>query len=406
MAIDADAPAARTGRTSGMAEAVPHRGPWALVGHVLRHPAKGWRAVARAPVASAALLVGVAAPLAAIGPAARLVRTLIYGDGSTGIIEYRPTTAGALATALVGWAAALVAVALLALAIDLAAPLFDGTRDRARATRVAVYGSTPWWLASGFAVLPAISVLQVLGAYALLLLFNGTTLLMRGAKERGTAQGATSAVGGVVLLIATLLVTGAVGRSTLRQTVKTATGWQVVTGTPALTGVDLTAPANDKRGAVAPGIAAAAAARGAVPASSLQELLPVQVGPFRRTAVESQSNLSAGVASADAKATYVQGTDSFTLTISDAGTPGALATDNSVIAGEVNRVTDSGYQRSRVVNGVRTIEKWSNADHGGAFSRAVAGRFTVEARGVAPTIDTLKSAVGAVDTAKLSALAR
>lgn len=380
------------------------RGVAALIAHLLRHPTGGWRAIARTPLSTGGMFAGIAAPLAAIGPVARLIRSLVYGSGSMGIIEYRPTTAGAILTALVGWIASLIAVALLALAIDAIAPLFGGTRDRNKAMRVAVFGSTAWWLAGGLAILPAIAWGQVLGLYSLLLLYTGTLLLMRGARERGAAQGGSSVGVAVVLAIATLVVTGAVGRSSLEPTVKTATGREVVTNAPAIPHSRLVAPANDKKHAAAPGTAAAANV--AVPASSLQALLPGQLGSFARTTLESQSNLSAGVASANAKATYVLGTSSFTLTISDAGAPGALATSNSVIAGETNRVSDNGYQRSRVVNGVRIVEKWNDADHGGLYSRTVAGRFLVEAQGTAPSIDTLKAAVGAVDQARLAALDR
>ena len=376
-----------------------------LIGTVLLHPTRGWQAAADAPISIAALLLGITAPLAAIGPVARMIRTLTFGTETMGIIQYRPTPGGAVATAIVGWAAALVAVWLLALVIDLTAPLFGGRRDRMAATRAAVFGSSAWWLASGFAVLPALGVFQILGLYSLVLLFVGAPLLMRVPEERRSPPGFTAMATAVALLIVSLLVTGAVGRMSLQPTVRTAAGRQVVTGAPAIAGSRLVAPANDKKHAVAPGTAAAAT-QPSVPASSLTALLPAQIGDFARTAMESQSNLSAGVASADAKGTYVHGTDSFTLTISDAGQTGALATNDSVIAGEFNRTTESGYQRSRVVNGVRIIEKWNNADHGGSYSRAVAGRFTVEAQGTAPGIDVLRGAVAAVDQHRLALLGR
>ncbi|WP_174291186.1 YIP1 family protein [Sphingomonas bacterium] len=382
-------------------------GGWGRIGGVLRHPHHGWRAVAASQTSAGALLLGVATPLTAIGPIARLIRALAFGSGSMGIIQYRITTNGAILTALVGWAAALAAVWLLSVAIDRSAPWFGGLRDRRAATAAAVFGSSAWWLASGFAVLPALGFLQLLGLYSLVLLFVGTPLLMRPREERTSLQGLSVMAAAVALLIASLAIADAVATRSLQPTVRTAAGRVVVTGAPAIAGSRLVAPAADKSRAVAPGTAAAAAAgQSVVPASSLQALLPAQIGLFVRTTLESQSNLAAGIASSDAKATYVHDTNSFTLTIADAGAPGALATNNSVIAGEVNRVTDSGYQRSRVVGGVRITEKWSNASHGGSYSRAVAGRFTVEAQGTAPAIDTLRAAVAAIDQSRLVALDR
>ena len=383
------------------------RSRWTLVTALLRHPYDGWRAIAAAPASPATLLLGIAAPFAAIGPVARLIHALAFGSGSMGIIQYRSTVGGAVATALVGWLLALVAVWVLALVIDRSAPLFGGVRDRTAATKLAVFASTAWWLASGFAILPVLGLLQILGLYSLLLLFIGTPALMHPADQQRATAGLAAAAAAVVLVAATLALTAVVGRAGLRPTVETATGRQVVTGAPAIAGSRLVAPAADKSRAVAPGTAAAAAAnQPSVAASSLQALLPARIGNFVRVTLESQSNVAAGVASSDAKATYIEGTNSFTLTIADAGQPGALATGNSVVAGEVDRVSDSGYLHSRVVDGIRVVEKWNNADGGGSYSRTVAGRFAVEAQGTAPTIDTLKAAVAAVDQRRLAALAQ
>ena len=381
------------------------RSRWGLVTALLRHPYDGWRAIAAAPASPATLLLGVAAPFAAIGPVARLIHALAFGNGSMGIIQYRSTVGGAVATALVGWLLALVAVWVLALVIDRSAPLFGGVSDRTAATKLAVFASTAWWLASGFAILPVLGLLQILGLYSLLLLFIGTPALMHPADQQRATAGSAAAAAAVVLVAAALALTAVVGRAGLRPTVKTAAGRQVVTGTPAIASSPLVAPAADKSRAVAPGTAAAAN-QPSVAASSLQALLPAHIGNFARVTLESQSNVAAGVASSDAKATYVEGTNSFILTIADAGQPNALATGNNVIAGEVDRVTDSSYLHSRVVDGIRVVEKWNNADGGGSYSRTVAGRFTVEAQGTAPTIDTLKAAVAAVDQRRLAALAR
>ena len=381
--------------------AVRRPGLWLLLGH----PRAGWAALDRTPL-SAGALVAMAAALAAIGPLAGLVHDLAFGRGSMGIIQYRPTLAGGVVTALAGWAFSLLAALSLALAIGGLAGPFGGTHDRHAALKVAVYGAAPFWLAQLFGLIPATGWLQLLGLYSLPLLYAGALRLTHIREERALFIGVFAAALGLVLGIASLVATGAVARRWLEPTVKTPQGRQIVRDVPALAADRLTAPANDKKHAVAPGLAAASASGTVVPASSLQSLLPERISTFGRTAVESQSSTLAGVATAAAKGTYVAGTQSFTLAITDAGQPGALATGNSVIAGEVNRSTDSGYQRSHVVDGVRVTEKWNNADHGGSYGRTVAGRFTVEAQGTAPSIDVLRGAVGTVDQARLAALAR
>ena len=372
-----------------------------LIG-LLRHPVRGWVRIAAAPASVGSLLIGTALPLAAIRPAARLVHDLAYGRETMGIIQYRPTAEGAVVTALASWALGVAALVVLALAIAALAPRFGGSGDRAAATKLAVFGSAPFFLASVFLIVPALDFLQLLGLYALVLLASGGRPMMRVPRERAGRVGPAVTAIGFVLAMALLWAGGAIAARWLQPTVKTAGRRVVVRDAPTIAGVTVTAPANTKKDAAAPGTASGGSA---VPASSLQSLLPARIGGFARTSVESQSSTSLGVTTADAKGTYVEGTDSFTLTVTDAGQPGALATSNSVIAGEVNRVTDAGYQHSRVVDGVRIVEKWTHADHGGSYSRTVASRFTVEAQGTAPSIDVLKAAVGAIDARRLTALA-
>ena len=386
-----------------MATGEERAGVWSL----MRHPQAGWSRLYTAPMRAGGL-VATAAALATIGPIAWLVHDLAFGRGAMGIIQYRPTVPGAVATAVAAWLFSLGAAMLLAAAIDRLAPVFGGTRNSVAALKVAVYGAAPFWLAGVFAVLPQTGWLQLLGLYSLPLIVAGTPVLMHAAGERAGIAGASAGALAFVLAVAALVGAAAVAASVTRPTIKTAHGREVVTGVPGIADARLSAPANTKDQAVAPGTAVAATASpgAAVAASALQSLLPERIGGFSRSAVESQSSVMAGIATADAKGTYVEGANSFTLTIADAGQPGALATSNSVVAGEVNRVTDTGYQRSRLVNGVRVTEKWDGASHGGSYGRTVAGRFTVEAQGTAPSIDVLRGAVAAVDQARLAALAR
>lgn len=395
--------------TDARGDRAPRGIGWGAVIALLRHPQRGWDRIAATQATIGSLLIGLAVPLVTLRAAVGLIHDLAYGRGSIGVIDYRPTTAGALVAAIANGAVSLLAVVLLGLIIAALAPRLGGRADRLAAFKLAVLGSSAFFLASAFALTPRIDVLQVLGAYSLFLIATGAPRLLGVAEQRGGGIAGAATGGAAVLAILLVAIGFAIRERSVVSTVATSTGRKVVVINPAIAGVTLTAPANTKKNAASPGTVAAATTGpgiGTVPASSLQALLPAGVGGFRRTAVESQSNVSANIASADAKGTYVQGTDSFTLTIADAGQPGALATGDSVVAGETSRVTDAGYQRSRVVNGVRVTEKWTNADHGGSYSRTVASRFTVEAQGTAPTIDTLRAAVGGVDAARLGALAR
>jgi hypothetical protein len=51
-------------------------------------------------------------------------------------------------------------------------------------------------------------------------------------------------------------------------------------------------------------------------------------------------------------------------------------------------------------------EKWDNQSKSGSYSVLVASRFSVEASGSAPNIDTLKAAVASVNLGQLQSMAK
>src|SRR3546814_1423153 len=76
------------------------------------------------------------------------------------------------------------------------------------------------------------------------------------------------------------------------------------------------------------------------------------------------------------------------------------------LSGQSSRQTETGYEKSAIENGNAVSETWDNTDKSGSYSTVIASRFAVSAEGDAPSIDTLKQAVGSVDAGKLAALAR
>lgn len=74
---------------------------------------------------------------------------------------------------------ALIAVAVLALVINGLARQFGAAANRAQAFKLAVYSSTAAWLAGIFQLVPALSVLGIVGLYSLHLIHIGLPRLMK-----------------------------------------------------------------------------------------------------------------------------------------------------------------------------------------------------------------------------------
>jgi len=75
-------------------------------------------------------------------------------------------------------------VLLLALIIDLVAPLFGGRRDFDAAFKLSVYSFTPVWLAGIFLVLPGLRFLTLLGFYGAYILWLGLPLLAKAPAQK------------------------------------------------------------------------------------------------------------------------------------------------------------------------------------------------------------------------------
>src|SRR3546814_311736 len=139
---------------------------------------------------------------------------------------------------------------------------------------------------------------------------------------------------------------------------------------------------------------------------ALQAMLPASIAGWNRTEISSRGGAAGGIGGSNAEAHYSSGDQAFTLSITDAGALGALATMGGALSGQSSRQTETGYEKSAIENGNAVSETWDNTDKSGSYSTVIASRFAVSAEGDAPSIDTLKQAVGAVDAGKLAALAR
>jgi hypothetical protein len=395
-----------------MATQIPGDQPTNMVERIKRLltvPAQEWPRIDAEPMTIKGIYMGWVVPLAAIGPVASLIGTLVFGYSFLGI-TYRPPITAAVSAALVGYVMTLIGVYILSLIINALAPSFDGTKNAVSAFKVAAFTGTAGWLAGIFQIIPSLAWLAILGGlYSLYLLWVGLPILMKVPEGKATTYIVVTMLVSIVVFLVCGAVATQVGASFARPMLSAATDAGTVSGSLNLPGVgkvDLD-KAND---AVARMKAATEKMQNGtatpIPAAALQAMLPTAIGSFTRGDIESQSGGVGGIAGSHAEGRYTSGEQSFSLSVTDMGAAGALASLGGAMNLQSSKQTATGYEKTEMVGGAMVSEKWNTDSNSGSYGTMVASRFMVSADGDAPNIDTLKQAVASVDTGKLAALAQ
>ena len=376
---------------------------------ILLTPKTEWPLIDAEPDTVGGIFRSYVVPLAAIGPIANLIGSLVFGWRFFGIV-YRPPVIAAVGGALVSYVAALIGVFVLAFIIDALAPTFSGTKSQVQSFKVAAYGATASWVAGIFGILPMIGWLAILGLYSLYLFYLGLPLLMRSPREKALGYAVVTIICAAVIA----LVIGAITAPVVRLFGGGAAAGLTsapgdVSGTVAIPGGG-TLDLGKLNAATAQAEAASASIQNgttkAVDPAQLQALLPANFAGFNRTELSSSGAAAAGIGGAEADGTYQNGGQSFTLKITDLAAAGAFASLGSAFNVQTSKQTATGYEKAGTVDGRMTTEKWDNASKSGSYGVLVGSRFNIEAEGSAPSIDVLKAAITAVDPARLEALAK
>ncbi len=370
---------------------------------ILLRPKDEWPNIAARHETVADIYRSWVIPLAAIGPVAALIGSLVFGYGAFGIV-YRPTVLGALITAVVSYAMTLGVVYVLALVIDGLAPNFGATRNRTAAFKVAAYGATAGWVAGIFGIIPSLSFLGILGLYSLYLIYTGLPVLMKAPDEKAIGYTAVVVVVMIVLAIVLSVLTapiaalfGAIAPGTVSGSLNVPGAGSVDMSKIEEAGKKLeAATAQMQNGEGKPAIAP----------DVLQALLPATLpGGLSRTRIESASAGTAGIGGSNVEARYGSGDTEVTLTVTDLGAMGGLAALGSAFNVQSSKQDADGYEKVGKVDGRMTTEKYSTASRSGSYGTLIGDRIMVQAEGRGPSIDVFKGAVAAVDLSRAEALA-
>lgn len=172
---------------------------------ILTTPKAEWVRIAAEPASTRSIMLGWVAPLAAIGPVARLIASQLIryaGDG----MHLPPPFVSALTEAVLSYLGTLVGVYVLSLIVNGLAVTFKGKRDNAQALKLAAYGATAAYLAGIFQIWPKLELLEIAGLYSLYLIFAGLPIVMHVPRKRALAYTAVTMLAGIGLTILLALV--------------------------------------------------------------------------------------------------------------------------------------------------------------------------------------------------------
>lgn len=174
-------------------------------------PAQEWATIAGEFTSAGPIYMRYLVPMAAIGPIAATIGGIVFGErGSLLTFGTVPMSAGtAVQAGVLEYVLNLVGVYALAMAIDVIGGSVGAQRNRVQALKVAAYASTPYWLASVFALFPRIEPLGMLvGLYSVRLFAVGLPPCMKVPRDKTAAVTLlTSIAAGLVVLIITAIIT-------------------------------------------------------------------------------------------------------------------------------------------------------------------------------------------------------
>lgn len=382
---------------------------------LLLKPRHEWSVIAGERTSISALMLSYVAVVAAIPVLAQMIGMLVFGISVLGV-TYRPPIMTTLTAALGQYVLSLIAVGVVAVMIDVLAPKFGGRRNLTQAFKVAAYGSTAAWLAGATALVPAISFLAILGAYSLYLLYLGLPVLMEAPKEKALAYTA------VVVILAGLLfvVVGAITRPLMAGPHGAALSGvfagsvlpqdraSLPAGRVSLPGgrqVDL----GEMQQAVARAEKMTRNARdgatAVVDAEKLAAFLPASIGRYRQVSTESSSVGTSDLGGSRAEARYVLDDQYIELSVTDLPMVGPMAAIGAAMQVRGERKTDTGYERTHVVDGAFVAEEWDQTTRQGSYTTMAGERFMITATGKVADMKELKAAVAAARPDRIARLA-
>ena len=425
----------------------------ARVKNILLSPSTEWPTIAAEPSSTGSIYIGYVVPLVAIGVIAAFI-----GQSAIGLpLVGRVGVVAGLVRAIISFAFSLLGVFLIAWIVDVLAPTFGGQRNPLAALKATAYSFTPGWVAGVLNIVPMLGLLVIIGAlYGLYLLYLGLPVLMGCPREKAVGYTVVTVlcaiVMGIVLAVLTTCAVGGLGlmgigamsslgsHSDSASTQDAAAVLSNVFGGKSdadkarvnealktLEKMGEQAQQADKvakAGSTAQGTttppADAGAALGAVgqimaggkdvqPVDfhKLKDVLPESLPGMQRKEASGQSGEAMGLKASSATARYSDGANaSISIEIADMASLSGLARLANKFDPNMEKETDTGYERTRRVDGQLVHERYDRRYKSGEVGILLADRFAVTVRGDGVAPEALTSALKQVDLTRLATAAR
>ncbi|MBS0478804.1 MAG: YIP1 family protein [Proteobacteria bacterium] len=381
------------------------------VKRIVMSPRTEWPAIEAEPMTLNSIMIGWVLPLAAIGPIAGLIRNILFPLTLFGV-SFRPSLAGAVVQAALAIGLTMLGVWVWSLVLDALAPNFKGTKNPIAALKLVAFSATAAWLCGIFQLTWATAPLAILGLYSAYLFWVGVPVTMKVPDDQRPVYVVVAVVVGIVVNLVVGAVAAALAGMMFAMTPGaslTTPGGAISVGGATIDTGKLEAQAAAIKASTEKMQASLAGKSDGVKAvdpAALQNLLPASIAGWNRTSIESQGAGAAGINGSNAKAQFQAGDQSFSLSITDMGALGNIATLGGAVNASSSKQTATGYEKTEMQGGNMVSERWDNQSRSGSYSVMVASRFAVEAEGSAPSIDVLKNAVGAISLGQIQALAK
>jgi hypothetical protein len=403
--------------------------------NIILTPAVEWNVIEPEITTPKELYLGYILILAAIGPLAMFVRLSLFG--------YMGFFFGVAYLVFV-YICVIVGVFLITLISEFLAPSFDGVKNRMQAMKLVTYSLTAGWVATILYVIPFLGGLLVFLAqlYGLYIFYLGVPVMMKVPVAKAAGYTAvvvvvTIIIGAVVgIVLSGVMMVGGLGsgmfmhsmadHSYQRQERANVAAAQIA-AIAATAAANASANANsNSNGAPAPvvnsnaGAAQSAAAVNAITALAggangqtvepvdkevLKAMLPDTVASLPRTGTEASKGGMATMQISEADGDYGDNQNKHVkLKVVDTGGAKMFGLAAAWAAVEIDRSTDTGYEKTGRVAGRPTHEKFDKTSGSGEYAVLVGDRFLVEADGTNVDMAALKDGVAAVDPAKLEGM--
>ncbi len=138
----------------------------------------------------------------------------------------------------------------------------------------------------------------------------------------------------------------------------------------------------------------------------LKALLPETLSGMKRTRSEGERAAAMGINISKAEGEYEKEGSSIHIQITDMGSMTGLAAMAAYgwAMAEIDRETETGYEKTATYKGYRSHEKYDKDSKDGEATVLVADRFVVEVRGNNLPMDAIKGALDSLDLGKLNAM--